>query len=87
MLANDSKKFRGKKDRKYQRASFRDIYGYVAKHEEFTMKIQVGPARPKQELLLSTWALRLEYQAICHALEDGSNNHLNLNVTVSIYLI
>lgn len=75
-LATDSQKFRAKRDRKQQRATFRDVLHYVEEDMSPEITIQVGNGITKEQLLLDTWAIHHQYNCICNALGSGMNIHL-----------
>lgn len=83
-LATDSHKFRAKKDRKQQRASFRDVVRTVEGREEAVIEetVTIGPQLQRQELLLDSWSLRLQYQALCRILTQGLSTHFTFNAGV-----
>ncbi|KAK8730911.1 hypothetical protein OTU49_007695 [Cherax quadricarinatus] len=81
-LATDSHKFRAKKDRKQQRASFRDVVRTVEEGELPCETVSVGPQHQRQELLLDTWSLKLQYSSLCRALAQGLSTHITFNVGV-----
>ncbi|KAK3850617.1 hypothetical protein Pcinc_042687 [Petrolisthes cinctipes] len=89
-LATDSHKFRAKKDRKQQRASFRDIIKTVegigntvsAAEGVINELITLGPKHARQELLLDTWSLKIQYDSLCKVLNEGLNTHMTYNVGV-----
>jgi hypothetical protein len=76
LLATDSQKFRAKRDRKQQRATFRDVLHYVEEEISPEIAIQVGNGVNKEQLILDTWAVHHQYNSICHALGSGMNIHL-----------
>lgn len=71
-LATDSHKFRAKRDRKTQRATFRDILRYF--EEDFSPEINVRFGR--ESMLLDSWALHHQYTSFCNVMGPGINNHL-----------
>ncbi|XP_066258122.1 interferon-related developmental regulator 2 [Euwallacea similis] len=71
-LATDSQKFRAKKDRKQQRATFRDILQFI--EEDTTSEIQVKFG--KDVLTLDTWVKRKQYETLCNILGPSINHHL-----------
>lgn len=74
-LATDSNKYRAKKDRKQQRANFRDILRYI--EEDITPEVHV---KFGQEILyLEGWCARSQYNACCRLLGPGINIHLAEN--------
>lgn len=81
-LATDSHKFRAKKDRKQQRASFRDVVRTVEEEEVPCEAVSVGPQHQRQELLLDTWSLKMQYTALCRALGQGLSTHITFNIGV-----
>ncbi|XP_071522774.1 interferon-related developmental regulator 1 [Panulirus ornatus] len=81
-LATDSHKFRAKKDRKQQRASFRDVVRTVEEGELPCETVTVGPQHQRQELLLDTWSLKLQYSSLCRVLAQGLSTHITFNVGV-----
>lgn len=81
-LATDSHKFRAKKDRKQQRASFRDVVRTVEEGELPCETVSVGPQNQRQELLLDTWSLKWQYSSLCHALNLGLSVHITYNIGV-----
>ncbi|XP_045764720.1 interferon-related developmental regulator 1 [Maniola jurtina] len=66
-LARDSHKFRAKRDRKLQRATFRDILKYFEEGTVDSERIRVGT----ETVTLSTWAARTAYGAFAAALGAG----------------
>lgn len=74
-LAKDSQKFRAKKDRKQQRATFREILSHIEEDEPSDENIRFG----KEVLTLSSWAKRKQYDALCTVLGPGINIHLAEN--------
>lgn len=74
-LATDSHKYRAKKDRKQQRATFRDILHYIENDELSELQIRFG----KEVLVLDSWTRRKQYDALCHILGPGINMHLAEN--------
>ncbi|KAJ3642161.1 hypothetical protein Zmor_024970 [Zophobas morio] len=74
-LATDSHKYRAKKDRKQQRATFRDILSFI--EDDIVPDVQVKFGR--EILVLDTWARRKQYEALCSVLGPGINLHLGEN--------
>ncbi|XP_022918584.1 interferon-related developmental regulator 2 [Onthophagus taurus] len=74
-LATDSHKYRAKKDRKQQRASFRDVLRYIENRTVPDVQIKFG----QECLVLDTWARRKHYDALCNVLGSGFNLHLAKN--------
>ncbi|KAG7214069.1 hypothetical protein KM043_001434 [Ampulex compressa] len=75
-LATDSNKYRAKKDRKQQRANFRDILRYVEEDIVPEMQVRFG----KETLYLEGWCARTQYNACCRLLGPGINIHLAENL-------
>lgn len=86
-FVNESHKYKAKKDRRVQRASFREIVHSIKDGESFSETVTVGPTKFQQELILSNWALRFQYNAICHSLEQGLNTHMTYNTAVSCFQV
>lgn len=75
-LATDSQKFRAKRDRKQQRATFRDVLTYIEEETVPDVTIQVGNGKVKEHLVLDSFAMSHQYNSICNALGSGMNIHL-----------
>lgn len=75
-LATDSQKFRAKRDRKQQRATFRDVLHYIEDDTLPEITIQVGSGLTKEQLILDSWTVHHQYNSICNALGSGMNIHL-----------
>lgn len=71
-LATDSHKYRAKKERKQQRATFRDILQFIEVDVTSELQVKFG----KDVLLLDTWVKRKQYEALCNILGPSINNHL-----------
>ncbi|CAG9772789.1 unnamed protein product [Ceutorhynchus assimilis] len=71
-LATDSHKYRAKKDRKQQRATFRDILQFIEEDMISEVQIKFG----KDVLTLDTWVRRKQYDALCNILGPSINQHL-----------
>ncbi|EZA59487.1 hypothetical protein DMN91_010472 [Ooceraea biroi] len=74
-LATDSNKYRAKKDRKQQRANFRDILRYIEEDVVPEMHVKFG----QEVLYLEGWCARTQYNACCRLLGPGINIHLAEN--------
>jgi len=74
-LATDSHKYRAKKDRKQQRATFRDILQFIEDDAVPELSIKFG----KETLVLDTWTRRKQYEALCNILGPSINVHLTDN--------
>lgn len=77
-LATDSNKYRAKKDRKQQRANFRDILRYIEEDIVPEMHVRFG----QEVLYLEGWCARTQYNACCRLLGPGINIHLAENQLV-----
>ncbi|XP_049866421.1 interferon-related developmental regulator 2-like [Pectinophora gossypiella] len=66
-LARDSHKYRAKRDRKLQRATFRDILKYFEEDEVPSLTIRVG----SESVSCPSWGSRLAYGALAAALGAG----------------
>ncbi|KAH0550036.1 interferon-related developmental regulator 1 isoform X2 [Cotesia glomerata] len=75
-LAFDSSKSRAKKDRKQQRASFRDILRYIEEDIVPEMQVRFG----SETMYLEGWCPRIQYHACCRLLGSGINTHLAENI-------
>lgn len=74
-LANDSAKYRSKKDKKQQRSSFRDILKTIEEGEFDQQTIKFGT----ETLYLDNWVRRKEYETFREILGTGMNIHLQEN--------
>lgn len=74
-LATDSHKFRAKRDRKTQRATFRDVLHYIEEDASPEINVRFG----RESLLLDTWAIHHQYTSICNLMGPGINKHLATN--------
>ncbi len=74
-LVSDSAKHRSKKDKKQQRASFRDILKTIEEGEFDGQKIKFGT----ESLYIDNWIRRKQYEALREALATGLNAHLMQN--------
>lgn len=81
-LATDSHRFRAKKDRKQQRASFRDVVRTVEEGEQLYETVFVGPQNQRQELILDTWSLKWQYSSLCHIIGQGISVHISYNIGI-----
>ncbi|KAI8429278.1 hypothetical protein MSG28_007779 [Choristoneura fumiferana] len=66
-LARDSNKFRAKKERKLQRATFRDILKYFEDDEVPSLRVRVGT----ESVECGTWWSRAAYGALAATLGAG----------------
>ena len=78
-LATDSQKFRAKRDRKQQRATFRDVLHYVEEEISPEITVQVGNGVTKEQLILDNWSVHHQYNVICSVLGSGMNIHIKEN--------
>ena len=74
-LANDSAKYRSKKDKKQQRSSFRDILKTIEDGDFETQTIKFG----SENLFLDNWIRRKQYETLRECLGPGMNVHLQEN--------
>lgn len=74
-LANDSAKYRSKKDKKQQRSSFRDILKTIEEGDFETQTIKFGA----ENLFLDNWIRRKQYETLRECLGPGMNVHLQEN--------
>jgi hypothetical protein len=74
-LANDSAKYRSKKDKKQQRSSFRDILKTIEEGDFETQTIKFG----SENLFLDNWIRRKQYETLRECLGPGMNVHLQEN--------
>uniref|UniRef100_A0A182Q0M7 Interferon-related developmental regulator N-terminal domain-containing protein n=1 Tax=Anopheles farauti TaxID=69004 RepID=A0A182Q0M7_9DIPT len=77
-LATDAHKYRAKRDRKVQRATFRDVLHYL----EEDISPEIGIKFGRELLVLNTWAIHHQYTCLRGALGFGMNVHLAENVFV-----
>lgn len=76
-LSKDGTKYRNKKDRKEQRAEFREIYKYFT--DDIVPNIHVK-FNTREKLYFDTWSSRIQYNALCRPLGPGINTHLADNM-------
>lgn len=74
-LAKDSQRFRAKKERKVQRASFRDVLRYLEEDVTPEMHIRFG----KETLEVDTWSMSVQYDRLCDIVGPGITTHLMEN--------
>lgn len=74
-LSKDSAKYRSKKDKKAQRASFRDILKTIEEGEFESQTVKFG----NESLYLDNWVRRKEYETFKEILCTGLNAHLQQN--------
>ncbi|CAD5112334.1 DgyrCDS1566 [Dimorphilus gyrociliatus] len=74
-LSTDSTKSKGKKERRTQRSTFRDVYKYVANGEIPSIKVHFG----SEMLLIERWTEKRQYDFLCTLLKSGMNLHLAEN--------
>ena len=75
MLATDSQKFRSDRDRRFQRASFREIERAIRDRDTPNFNVQFG----REALRVRTWEDKRTYDAMCSFLGSGMNHHLQFN--------
>lgn len=78
-LSSDSARFRAKRDRKQQRASFREILASVNGDESVheTVKVSI-----QESLALGSWSEKVQYSAIKESLGGSTSLHLQQSVFV-----
>lgn len=74
-LATDSHKYRAKRDRKAQRATFRDVLRYLEEDISPEITIRFGT----ESLLLDSWAIHHQYSALCVVMGPGMTSQLQEN--------
>ncbi|KAI9585216.1 hypothetical protein GQX74_001063 [Glossina fuscipes] len=74
-LATDSHKYRAKRDRKAQRATFRDVLRYLEDDILPEITIRFG----SESLVLDSWAIHHQYSALCVVMGPGMTNQLQEN--------
>lgn len=74
-LATDSNKYRAKRDRKTQRATFRDVVRYLQEDISPEINIRFGT----ESLLIDSWSMHHQYNALCAAMGPGMTVHLMEN--------
>ncbi|KAJ8920061.1 hypothetical protein NQ315_011715 [Exocentrus adspersus] len=84
-LATDSHKYRAKRDRKKQKATFRDIVQYIENGATAKVQVKFGRSRDKGSgrrrlekdiLVLDTWMKRKHYDTFCNILGPSISLHL-----------
>lgn len=75
-LSTDSNKYRGKKDRKLQRASFRDILAYIENGDMPDGNVKFG----NETFFIEKWCQHVHYNAFCRLLGPGINTQLSDNM-------
>lgn len=79
-LATDSSKYKGKRERKQQRATFRDVLHYFEDENDTpNTAVQVGNGVTKQQLILDSWVSHHQYNSIVEVLGSGTGIHLQSN--------
>lgn len=79
-LATDSSKYKGKRERKQQRATFRDVLHYFEDENDTpNTAVQVGNGVTKQQLVLDSWVAHHQYGSIVDVLGSGTGIHLSCN--------
>ncbi|KAK3101194.1 hypothetical protein FSP39_001662 [Pinctada imbricata] len=77
-LATDSQKHRAKKDRKQQRASFRDVLRAIEEGDCPELSIRFG----EESFYVDSWTRKHQYDAFCCALGSGIYQHLQDNMVI-----
>ncbi|CAF4347386.1 unnamed protein product, partial [Adineta steineri] len=70
--ANESAKYRGKKEKRLQRATFREIYNSFEEGTSPEFDIKFG----RETLEITSWTTRLYYNIFSSLLATGMNIHL-----------
>ncbi|KAL5260632.1 hypothetical protein ACHWQZ_G010696 [Mnemiopsis leidyi] len=78
-LQTDGAKFRAKRDRKVQRASFREIYALVSGEGDVHEQVKISL---NETLTLTSWSERVQYGAIKEILGTSTSLHLQQNIFV-----
>ncbi|EDV30699.2 uncharacterized protein Dana_GF14911 [Drosophila ananassae] len=74
-LATDSHKYRAKRDRKAQRATFRDVLRYLEEDISPEINIRFG----HESLTLDAWSIHHQYSALCTVMGPGMTSQLQEN--------
>ncbi|KAH8306657.1 hypothetical protein KR044_005611, partial [Drosophila immigrans] len=74
-LATDSAKYRAKRDRKTQRATFRDVLRYLEEDISPEINIRFG----NDALTLDSWSIHHQYSALCTVMGPGMTSQLQEN--------
>lgn len=74
-LATDSHKYRAKRDRKAQRATFRDVLRYLEEDISPEINVRFG----SECLVLDSWAIHHQYSALCGVMGPGMTSQLQEN--------
>ncbi|XP_022226318.2 interferon-related developmental regulator 2 isoform X2 [Drosophila obscura] len=74
-LATDSHKYRAKRDRKAQRATFRDVLRYLEEDISPEINIRFGT----ESLTLDAWSIHHQYSALCTVMGPGMTSQLQEN--------
>ncbi|XP_063679567.1 interferon-related developmental regulator 2-like [Bolinopsis microptera] len=78
-LQSDGAKFRAKRDRKVQRASFREIFAFVSEEGEVNEQVKISLS---ETLTLCSWSERVQYGGIKEILGPATSLHLQQNIFV-----
>uniref|UniRef100_A0A915JXW2 Interferon-related developmental regulator 1 n=1 Tax=Romanomermis culicivorax TaxID=13658 RepID=A0A915JXW2_ROMCU len=76
--SHESAKFHAKRDRRVQRATFRDVHAAIKNNDVPEIKIKFGT----ENLTLDSWAMKLCYSMLCTFLRGGINTHLQQNYVI-----
>ncbi|KAH8283613.1 hypothetical protein KR018_009401, partial [Drosophila ironensis] len=74
-LATDSHKYRAKRDRKAQRATFRDVLRYLEEDISPEINIRFG----HESLTLDAWSIHHQYSSLCTVMGPGMTSQLQEN--------
>lgn len=78
-LATECHKYRAKKDRRLQRASFRDILRAVEEGDTPSCRVRVGLM---DVIHIESWCVKRQYDSLCHVIGTGMSAHLQENELV-----
>lgn len=74
-LATDSHKYRAKRDRKAQRATFRDVLRFIEEDESPEISVRFGG----EAMVIGSWAQHHQYSSLCTVIGPGITTHLAEN--------
>ncbi|KFD47980.1 hypothetical protein M513_11157, partial [Trichuris suis] len=77
-MSMESTKHIGKREKRDQRATFRDIYAAVKEGSFPDFQVKFG----NEILTIDSWSLKLHYDMFCSVFAGGINNHLKDNVII-----
>lgn len=74
-LATDFHKYRAKRDRKTQRATFRDVLKFIEEDESPEINVRFG----QEAMVIGSWAQHHQYSTLCTVIGPGITSHLAEN--------